>query len=682
LQPEELDASAIRGTLFAADLRSKPTYSALSYACQDAYYAPPYQQPTPTPQRWIFCNNQRLSVSNNLYEALRHLQHIRLRTPVWIDAISIDQANANEKKNQILMMGSIFSGAKDVIVWLGHPNADFDEILWVQNTLGPRMRAAERRYGSEVLWGRGPEDADLQKMLAIPDLSIRLAKFVKFHCENRWFSRVWTFQEAGLARSLKVYCGNTLLNWNLLSEFSHSFSRSPLWTDAVGRAILMGCHNEESIRNKFIFPFQREMIREVSTMTNVSNRVIRWHGDLSDSFEAGDNLQCGHAWAFMMMVMMRDLKCSNELDSIYGCLGIAGLLLEEGEHGLEFQPDYTKSANEIYTDFMRNSFEKVGSLSFLCFVNDGVKPKKRRDIPSWVIDFSELFLATQIPFTDAYKYFDASKTRFHVPAVAKWTFSFPDQHTLRLQGIKLDSVLHLCEVNTFLVLLCGKFHKFLELAVRLPKTTNAVDRQEAMCRAVLYDTLDDKHPIAEDLTRSWKAFVFGHAVDDLVQAVNRGDSNEDTEAIKSSLKRSLDALYDPMRLPTYSDVETLYVKLMEYRKYGGATEVGKQGIRELEALQEDIERLKMQKEDTISALRRTCVTRIGHVGFVPFIARRDDQVWAVKGCHVPLVLRPKGPGLCKYELLGDSYIQGYMRGETLDNDDRERGRKWEYIDIV
>jgi hypothetical protein len=59
----------------------------------------------------------------------------RLRNDVkdylWIDALCIDQTNSTERASQVLLMGDIYSSAKRVIVWLGKPIPELDDMLWL-----------------------------------------------------------------------------------------------------------------------------------------------------------------------------------------------------------------------------------------------------------------------------------------------------------------------------------------------------------------------------------------------------------------------------------------------------------------------------------------------------------------------------------------------------------------------
>lgn len=68
-------------------------------------------------------------------------------------------------------------------------------------------------------------------------------------------------------------------------------------------------------------------------------------------------------------------------------------------------------------------------------------------------------------------------------------------------------------------------------------------------------------------------------------------------------------------------------------------------------------------EETI--MRRLCFTENGYMGLVPEETQVGDEIWLLKGCRVPLVLRSRAIG-GGYELMGDSLIHGIMYGEGYD----------------
>ncbi|KAI4866708.1 HET-domain-containing protein [Hypoxylon rubiginosum] len=59
-------------------------------------------------------------------------------------------------------------------------------------------------------------------------------------------------------------------------------------------------------------------------------------------------------------------------------------------------------------------------------------------------------------------------------------------------------------------------------------------------------------------------------------------------------------------------------------------------------------------------------TSRGHLGCGSLSCREGDRVWIVQGSRVPLMLRPaQKAGLQTYELVGGTYLHGFMQGEAL-----------------
>jgi predicted nucleic acid-binding protein len=67
----------------------------------------------------IRVNSSALVVSRNLYEALQRLRLSSKMRTIWIDAISINQADIAERSQQVGVMRNNFSHAFNVVVWLG-----------------------------------------------------------------------------------------------------------------------------------------------------------------------------------------------------------------------------------------------------------------------------------------------------------------------------------------------------------------------------------------------------------------------------------------------------------------------------------------------------------------------------------------------------------------------------------
>ena len=69
--------------------------------------------------RTLSLDNTPFSIKPNLEAALRVLSKGRVERLLWIDAICINQADLNERNEQVRMMSSIYRQATRVIVWLG-----------------------------------------------------------------------------------------------------------------------------------------------------------------------------------------------------------------------------------------------------------------------------------------------------------------------------------------------------------------------------------------------------------------------------------------------------------------------------------------------------------------------------------------------------------------------------------
>jgi hypothetical protein len=98
----------VRCEMSAVSLDIRPVYKALSYT---------WGNPNDTVP--ITLNGQRLAITRNLKKALQRLRNINTKTPVWIDALCINQLDPAERMHQVEMMRVIYENPNEVIVWLG-----------------------------------------------------------------------------------------------------------------------------------------------------------------------------------------------------------------------------------------------------------------------------------------------------------------------------------------------------------------------------------------------------------------------------------------------------------------------------------------------------------------------------------------------------------------------------------
>lgn len=76
----------------------------------------------------IQCNGKGLQVTRSVSEVLSStvISSLCDELPIWIDFVCINQSDNVEKAQQVRKMGSLFSLAEEVVIWLGPASLDSD----------------------------------------------------------------------------------------------------------------------------------------------------------------------------------------------------------------------------------------------------------------------------------------------------------------------------------------------------------------------------------------------------------------------------------------------------------------------------------------------------------------------------------------------------------------------------
>ncbi|KAF1970362.1 HET-domain-containing protein, partial [Bimuria novae-zelandiae CBS 107.79] len=106
------------------------TYTALSYTWGD-----------PTPTREILLDGRNFIVRSNLWDFLYQSRDSGRSEFLFTDAISINQADVEERNHQVALMAQIYRTATKVIAWLGRSTHDTEFAMSVvQNLINSRER--------------------------------------------------------------------------------------------------------------------------------------------------------------------------------------------------------------------------------------------------------------------------------------------------------------------------------------------------------------------------------------------------------------------------------------------------------------------------------------------------------------------------------------------------------------
>lgn len=157
-------------------------------------------------RRLITLNGRSYFVADTVFNALKELRLPDRERRLWIDAISINQGNLDEKSRQVGLMGSIYQSAQNVIVWLGKApipqKSAFDFVH--------KVAAAEPSQIGSVCANVDTWESPLQELM-----------------RARWWSRVWIVQEVVLARHAMVRNGQYEVEWETLAKCFQRLSRLP-----------------------------------------------------------------------------------------------------------------------------------------------------------------------------------------------------------------------------------------------------------------------------------------------------------------------------------------------------------------------------------------------------------------------------------------------------------------------
>ena len=180
---------AIRCRLEEFSLDDKPTYTAISYTwgSQHGCHA-------------VFVNDHSLLVPKNLWRFLGSARAVGgdLSSWLWIDMLSINQADISERGHQVSLMPAIFRTAHLVNVWLGPAYLGSHAALTSLARNSNRWKGLGKR---RKVWASdaGPGIKEL--------------------CQRPYWKRLWVYQELKLVRQIQLMCGTRTIAWDQYKLF-------------------------------------------------------------------------------------------------------------------------------------------------------------------------------------------------------------------------------------------------------------------------------------------------------------------------------------------------------------------------------------------------------------------------------------------------------------------------------
>lgn len=318
-------ADGIICKLHTTSLDSPDGYEALSYVWGDS-----------SDTRTITVQQTVKNVTVNLEAALRHLRYPDRARMLWVDVLCIDQENVQERNQQVRWMSDIYSSATQVVVWLGPATS-----------VGFKAMAIIEKYAadSELHW---------------PDLKHDLVQlFQMYHfLHNEWWSRVWTVQEAVLARQVTYQYGPRLLSESDLLKAAASYRN---------HVFVRRCCYSALERNK-------------SLITTTANITVGME-TLLDLASIRANLQKEKLRFDEVIAKFRTRRATDPRDKVFGLLGIS-----RGVRTASI--DYALTAAQVFEATTREIMSYCKNLDILSHcANQAYRETTTAGLPSWVPDW-------------------------------------------------------------------------------------------------------------------------------------------------------------------------------------------------------------------------------------------------------------------------------------------------------
>jgi hypothetical protein len=610
-------------------------YAALSYVWGDENNTTP-----------ILVNGQELCVTRNLEKALQAFsrdEEFQGGFKLWVDAISINQADLDERAKQVRRMREIYGNARTVIAWMGEESHKSDLAIQLLKDLavldqndGGEQLAARLRADPEYL-GKGCWFG-LQRLFERP----------------YWF-RLWVIQEMVMGASATwIRCGAASIDWESFCG-GVGLIAAHLWQIKDGllkrETIAEGFKSEDvtSMANKGLIAPEvlKSRMKTTTTWTTPTFNLINLDlSVLSKSDErGGDYLSFGR-----LLDIAHAAHCRDPRDKVYALVGLMPPSVAR-----QMVPNYSEAPSKVYAATARIFIQAYDNLEP---VREG-NPWGPTGGPSWAADWQWVGrirwarTETQLPGPLSFFPLGESNTSFDVPYRASGTSKHDtsisdDGMLLTCSGFIVDTISGLSARRK------GFFEWSKRSIVNYESWTSIYgDRQataEALCRTLVLDRVEggkranDRHFAVFHLPSTFDA---GYK-----QFRDRGWtwlSQQRGYYFRWSRFREAnqDFRLGPYRFDDFFDDEIPPdASEFDYSEvYAGVDRSGKK--------------------------RRLMTTRGGYMGLAPDNAyggagaqtRPGDFIAVLFGCSTPIVIRPHGS---YFQVLGEAYVQGLMDGEAME----------------
>ncbi|KAJ8106738.1 hypothetical protein OPT61_g9341 [Boeremia exigua] len=621
---------------FKTELHPFQRFTALSYVWG-----------SPDAPKSIFVDGTRFWVTQNLYDALKSLRRPYEASAFWIDAICINQNDLDEKRLQIGLMRRIYRQADEVLAYIPQTpedNQSFNKLM------GMILRADEKCR--EVLASgpvpvEKPDEADVTTLFEGPSLKLYkvdgpvkpTGSCIEDHglpdendpiwdCWRRFFAspyfqRIWILQEYALAQKLSFQLGRAKGNSDVLLIVLNSIDERSRRLNSK----YLSCDDPELTSKAYggWIGFKQMAMRRVFTRADIYGSK-RMEQSLVELLPTG-----------------LTLKATDPRDKIYGLLG----LVSDTDEFIDLVSYEDSDAYpEIYRRFTNRFIERGDIIPILRMA---CQTQNHAQMPSWVPDWSASISCNAISVNYNFRAGGDEPMSFQTLPQC------PDQ--LHITGYLDSSV------------------TFMTDALRPRRQSTAMGAGQDSRHDLMENVLTSWDQLCAHLghTRTSKTDVFFDIFDCMTMQLRNFRAEDKTNHLDAE-KYSED----------FQNFMVFVGRMMEYETSGDRAKYLQDSSMaySIENMDENEHNFIVMME-TNSLMRRFCYIGAGdQIALVPEHTEIGDVIAVVRGGPVPLVLRrmPEGvvDGSAAYELIGDAYVPGMMRGEVV----KKEGFEWNQIVLL
>jgi len=323
------------GDILSFELEEVPlvrttSFEALSYEWQEKVGTIP-----------VLCDDEKILITPNCKAAMEKL---RLRTKsryIWIDAICINQADDQERNQQVAIMADIFRAADKVMMWLGE-ETDFMSAAFEALPLVAKAQRRLLQEAGELSDNGEPWEGDEDPSTLLQRMSNN--KYITDTFENlmdrTYWTRAWILPEIIIAGSRGiVMCGDQSCDWTTL---------------------------------KFGMPLYR--------FCGFGKAPLVFNSSLADEFETKGKLPFAN-----VVYLLHTLDATDLRDKVFAALG-----LSSSDKKLVERPvaNYTMSVQQVFVHAARYIIDLNG-LFWAWRLGMQHSTKQVSGLPSWVPDFKQ-----------------------------------------------------------------------------------------------------------------------------------------------------------------------------------------------------------------------------------------------------------------------------------------------------